>query len=136
MPVTAARKKLYPANWLELRAAVLERARFGGEIAHCDRSVRCELCGLPNHVYVSRHKDVPVWTTLTTPQAYESNPQTRGMYGRPVRIVLTVHHINNDQTDNRMCNLIALCQRCHNKLDAPYRALKARQTRAEGRNRG
>jgi len=36
-------------------------------------------------------------------------------------VVLTVHHINNDPTDNRKINLIALCQRCHNILDQPFR---------------
>jgi len=37
------------------------------------------------------------------------------------KVVLTVHHINADPTDNRRLNLIALCQRCHNKLDQPFR---------------
>ena len=32
------------------------------------------------------------------------------------RVVLTVHHINGDIKDNRMCNLLALCQRCHLRL--------------------
>ena len=36
-------------------------------------------------------------------------------------VVLTVHHINGDPADNRRLNLIALCQRCHNKLDQPFR---------------
>jgi len=36
-------------------------------------------------------------------------------------VVLTVHHINGDPTDNRKINLIALCQRCHNRLDQPFR---------------
>jgi len=36
-------------------------------------------------------------------------------------VVLTVHHINGDPTDNRKINLIVLCQRCHNKLDMPFR---------------
>ena len=37
------------------------------------------------------------------------------------RVVLTVHHINNDPTDNRPINLIALCQRCHLRLDMPFK---------------
>ena len=36
-------------------------------------------------------------------------------------VVLTTHHINNDPTDNRKINLLALCQRCHNRLDMPFR---------------
>lgn len=37
------------------------------------------------------------------------------------KVVLTVHHINADPTDNRKINLIVLCQRCHNILDQPFR---------------
>ena len=55
---------------------------------------KCELCWAKNH---DKH-----WLTLA-------------------RVVLTVHHINNDVTDNRRFNLLALCQRCHNKLDQPFR---------------
>lgn len=36
-------------------------------------------------------------------------------------IVLTVHHVNFNVSDNRPYNLLALCQRCHNKLDMPFR---------------
>jgi len=36
-------------------------------------------------------------------------------------VVLTVHHINGDPTDMRKLNMLALCQRCHNKLDQPFR---------------
>lgn len=53
---------------------------------------KCELCGIPNH-------DVR----------------------NGAEVVLTVHHINHDPTDNRRVNLIALCQRCHLRLDAPWR---------------
>jgi len=30
--------------------------------------------------------------------------------------------------DNRAVNLLALCQRCHNRIDQPYRQLNAAQT--------
>ncbi len=33
------------------------------------------------------------------------------------RIVLTVHHIDADKGNNDPLNLLALCQRCHLKLD-------------------
>ena len=55
---------------------------------------KCELCGA---------------------EARTFNPRTGA------EVVLTVHHINGDPADNRRLNLIALCQRCHNKLDQPFR---------------
>ena len=39
-------------------------------------------------------------------------------------VVLTTHHINDDPTDNRRVNLLALCQRCHLRLDAPFKRKK------------
>jgi len=45
------------------------------------------------------------------------------------KVVLTVHHKNGDPTDRRKLNLIALCQRCHNILDQPFR----RKKKPEGR---
>ena len=40
------------------------------------------------------------------------------------KVVLTVHHINFDITDNHELNLIALCQRCHLRLDIRQKLLK------------
>lgn len=37
------------------------------------------------------------------------------------KVILTVHHINGNHEDDRPCNLLALCQRCHLRLEAPGR---------------
>lgn len=37
------------------------------------------------------------------------------------KVVLTIAHINQIISDVRRYNLLALCQRCHNKIDMPYR---------------
>jgi len=56
---------------------------------------KCEICDAMNH---------------------EAHPVTGSM------VVLTVHHMNFDPTNNEPYNLIALCQRCHNRLDRKWRA--------------
>ena len=40
---------------------------------------------------------------------------------RVILVVLTVAHLNHDPSDCRDENLEALCQRCHNRLDAATR---------------
>jgi len=55
---------------------------------------KCELC--------KAHNDQP-------------HPITGGL------VCLTVHHITGDVKDNRRMNLIALCNRCHLRLDAPFK---------------
>jgi 5-methylcytosine-specific restriction endonuclease McrA len=49
-------------------------------------------------------------------------------------VVLTVaHHPDPNPANCAESNLLALCQRCHNRLDAPMRARHAAQTRARKR---
>lgn len=37
------------------------------------------------------------------------------------KVVLTVAHLNQNINDNRPYNTLDLCQRCHNKIDMPWR---------------
>jgi 5-methylcytosine-specific restriction endonuclease McrA len=48
---------------------------------------------------------------------------------RPIRIVLTIAHLDHDTTNNEMSNLAALCQRCHLRYDARLHAESAMRTR-------
>jgi 5-methylcytosine-specific restriction endonuclease McrA len=50
------------------------------------------------------------------------------------KVVLTIHHINFNPQDNRTNNLLALCQRCHIKLDAGEKA-RRRQEKKNGGNK-
>lgn len=105
MPIKPERKKLYPKNWKEIRAKILKRA-----------GNKCELCGVPNGDGVRRCKLDPVYW-----QHEAFIEETALADWLETKIVLTVHHINHDPTDNRNCNLVALCQRCHLRLDMPWR---------------
>jgi len=55
---------------------------------------------------------------------------------KTVKIVLTVAHLNHTPEDCRDENLLHLCQRCHNRYDAPMRRAgiqaRARAQRASG----
>ncbi|NJL72858.1 MAG: hypothetical protein HC888_15545 [Candidatus Competibacteraceae bacterium] len=48
---------------------------------------------------------------------------------RPVKVVLTVAHLDHDPSHADPARLKALCQRCHLVLDAPLHAANARRTR-------
>ena len=58
---------------------------------------RCELCNAENYM--------PHWKTGS-------------------RVILTVAHIDQDTLNNKDYNLLALCQRCHLKIDMPYKVKK------------
>lgn len=90
--------KKYPKDWKQLRAVVLDRAGH-----------RCELCHARDRTVIFRD-DSGRWYN------FRLNP-----CAKPIRIILTLHHINHDITDNRLINLIALCQRCHLRLDRPWK---------------
>lgn len=93
--------KKYPKNWKEIRARILERA---GNM--------CELCFVPNHTKIIRDS-YGQWLF------WELQPRIDIL--KPIKVVLTIAHINQDINDNRRSNLLACCQRCHNRIDLPYR---------------
>lgn len=113
MPIKPENRDKYPANWKEIRADILKHA---GD--------RCELCFLENGDLIQRE-------SCGKPYRCREVPPT--LRRKPVRVVLTIAHINQDPTDNRPVNLRALCQRCHNLIDLPYRTQNAAATRAAKR---
>jgi tRNA(Ile)-lysidine synthase TilS/MesJ len=56
-----------------------------------------------------------------------------GIPVKKIKIVLTIAHIDHDTTNNADDNLAALCQRCHNRHDAPHRTVNAARTRERKR---
>ena len=61
---------------------------------------KCELCGAEN--------GKPHWKTKS-------------------KVVLTIAHLDQDIENNAKYNLRALCQRCHNIIDLPYRIKRRRE---------
>jgi len=61
---------------------------------------KCELCNATN--------GKPHWKTAS-------------------KVVLTIHHIDGNKKNDNLLNLIALCQRCHLRLDLAKHIAKRKQ---------
>ena len=117
MPMDRSR---YPANWKEIRAAILEREGH-----------RCKFCGVANHAIGARDK-AGAWhdqRAISAMNATEGEIAFGGAYPKIIRIVLTVAHLDHDTTNNAGANLAALCQRCHLRYDQEHHAINAAATR-------
>lgn len=120
MPIKPENKHRYPANWKEIRTAILERAGH-----------RCEgeSCGLPNHCYVYRDaaggfcEDRPDLLEVIAWQKAALAPVRR------VKVVLTIAHLDHTPENNDPSNLKAFCQKCHNEYDAEHRKANRAKTR-------
>lgn len=118
MPIKPENRHRYPADWKQRRLKVLERA-----------GNRCELCGAPNGEHISRMKNAPaVYKVLPYPHD-RYNPSE---YREPIRVVLTVAHLDPTYHCHDLPCLLALCQRCHLKIDAHIRHQARAALRGEG----
>ncbi len=106
MPIKPENKKLYPNNWREISYYIrVVRAKN-----------KCEVCGAINYSHVDK-----ITRELCLSDEYNA-----------IKIILTVAHLDHDPTNNDELNLMAMCQRCHNRWDIPHR----KKTRREGRLKG
>ena len=130
MPTDMSR---YPANWNEIRARILRRA--GGNEDDPRIGARCEKCRVRNYdvgrrvngefvddarEYIPEGEDDP-FPSYRAAKFYadELNLTANEPY---IVIVLTIAHITDPDPQNVADdNLAALCQRCHNRHDVPYR---------------
>lgn len=124
MPIRPENRDRYPPDWPEISARV--RMEANGQ---------CEWCGALNGATIRRGKaadGTPVYryaswsaymdglsadTGTLVPESCEDLSD----YGDPVRVILTVAHLDHRPENCERANLVALCQRCHNRYDAPER---------------
>ncbi len=127
MPIKPENKGRYPANWTEIRHAVLERA------GQC-----CEKCKASNGTMIARGagKDDGTYMTEGAEVFDAETGEFLGRWrmneyhvGKMVRIVLTIAHLDHVPENCDMDNLRAWCQRCHLRYDAEHHADTARSTR-------
>ncbi len=110
----------YPPNWkTEIVPRILDRARN-----------KCEVCGLENRDVVysfklairddnGRYKFKAVWVPDFASVIRMKNTMQNGAWG-VVRVVLTVAHLDHDETnwDVKDDRLRAMCQHCHLNYDS------------------
>lgn len=116
----------YPKNWRAIREGV--RLRTNNQ---------CAQCRAPNGEAIVRADDGRTYM-LPDGQVFDAaNGTPRGYArgseydGRLVRVVLTVAHLDHDETNNDPDNLAALCQKCHLAHDRADNQRRAQATRQE-----
>ena len=124
MPVLKRNRHLYPGDWL----LISQRIRFKRAKGQCECTGQCGL----DHGgrCAARHMVMGFWARHSgfwfEAGAKEAPPRRWGE--RIKRIILTTMHLDHDPTNNTDSNLMAGCQRCHNRYDRGHRAA----TRAGG----
>ena len=121
--------KKYPSNWkTEIRPAILQRAN------NC-----CEFCNVKNYSEGFRNKEGRFYTTefivkeleITGLDMFEDElfhrVQKDGKV-KPIKIVLTVAHLDHNISNNEYSNLKALCQKCHLDYDKDHHKKNSRET--------
>ena len=115
MPIRRENQAFYRSKaWKDARARIMERAKC-----------RCEWCGVPDRARGLRLPDGG-FQVLDGMELEVASVEGEKI----IQIILTTAHIHNPEpADLRDDNLAALCQRCHNRHDRPYRQANAKQTR-------
>ena len=126
-PIRPENRDRYPANWAEIRRAILERA---GHV--------CEWCGKPNgeRVWVTASGRWALAKPGLSPLKckwldHTGHPTTKPLCWNGTRVVLTIAHLDHQPEHNDPDNLRALCQRCHLRWDADHHRATRRRTKLE-----
>ena len=123
MPIRASERARYPKDWKAISTRIRERA-----------GNKCEECGVPNGERIKRRiGDEETWIT----EAEAFHRVARGDFDEaearrwraPIRVVLTVAHLDHTPENVAETNLRALCQLHHLRLDAAHHQQNARATR-------
>ena len=122
MPIRPEMRDKYPPRkeWQAIRERILTRAKH-----------RCEFCGVRN--YATGYRDA---TAGVFHAADGMELEIAVLDGeKPLKIVLTIAHLDHDPGNNNDSNLKALCQKCHLTYDADEHAKNAAETRRNKRAR-
>ncbi len=133
MPIRPSERARYPRDWKAISLRIRERAGQRCECTgqcgdtHLDADDKVSRCNAPNGEMIIRDRQEP--------ECYEVHAVCGGCAGgdedcmRAVRVVLTVAHLDHTPENCANENLLAMCQRCHLRLDRFHHGHNARATR-------
>lgn len=117
MPIRASEKARYPKDWKAISARIRE-----------SDGNRCKHCQVPNGASVLRLRvDESQWCIPKNGE--EQSSEWLSIWRGPIRIVLTVAHLDHQPENCADENLAALCQRCHLRYDSAHHRKNAAVTR-------
>ena len=105
MPIKPENKNRYPSNWKEIVERIRTRAKD-----------KCEWCGVVNHSWINRK---------TREICLQDEEDT-------IRVICTTAHMDHIPENCEDENLYFLCQKCHNRYDAPHRKQTIRNSKLIG----
>jgi len=118
MPISAANRKRYPKDWPEIS----RRIRFDRAQGRCECRGECGV----DHEAEGRNHSLDILELDRCPARHGApHPFTKSK-----SVVLTTAHLPGREIEQ--CgddDLMAACERCHNRMDAPSRQRNASKTR-------
>ena len=131
MPIKPENKKLYSANWKEIRKRIRQRA---GD--------KCETCKVKNHSFICRGKwneedvyqddDGAIFNVTNGDHVGDNYVGDLEEPTRFIWVVCTTAHLDHNPQNNEDNNLAFLCQKCHNNYDRPHRNQTVRNNKLKG----
>jgi predicted nucleic-acid-binding Zn-ribbon protein len=130
MPIKPENKNRYSKDWKQIS----ERIRF------VRAGNKCETCGVKNYETGYRDLTGKFWTVqeimdLLDDTGYDIFCHELSHIDvdvKPIKIVLTVAHLDHQPENNDDSNLKALCQKCHNNYDRSHRNETIKNERNKG----
>jgi hypothetical protein len=132
MPIRPEMRDKYPKDWPAISKRIRERAGQRCECTgQCKSAHEGGRCNAPNGAIIKRGE--------TDPAHWEVHHGCSLCLGgddecHPIKVILTVAHLNHEPSDVRDENLLAACQRCHLRYDSATHRVNAAATRNRNRD--
>lgn len=122
MPISQENKKLYPPDWKEIRAYILQRA--DNKCEYCDAiNGSIILRGEWNEQPAYQDDDGNIWHEETGKwlgDGYVGDVCPNKPNKQAIKVVLTIAHLDHNPQNNDEMNLKALCQLHHLRHDIEH----------------